>query len=127
MTEMDPTKILRLVSPTNGTHVGPGVHLPGFAGLPYHGRPYNLKEEDPVELQPKIAGAAFVDILDLAKVEDLERYRKIIQLTIKGCVSISVNERKYDEETKNWRVFLQWVYCYTYNPTEALEGGLLHE
>jgi len=93
--------------------------LPGWDGLPFRGStiPF-LKEDDPAHKQPQVSYEPHVWILDLSKQEDLDDYRAVYQLVTNGSAIISAEERQYDSEAKNWRIFLRWALVFTHMPTD---------
>lgn len=91
--------------------------LPGFDGLPFRGRVPSLKDTDRV--QPQTSSQVYVHVLDLSNEKHLKLYRQICQVVGNGMAQISVEERKYDEEKKNWRVFIRWMLNYTHMPSES--------
>jgi len=109
--DLDP----QLVDPY-GMH-GKESILPGFDGLPFRGRVPNLKETDRV--QPQVAAQVHVHVLDLSKSEDMKLYRKICQVVGNGMGQISFEKHEYDEDIKNWRVFIRWMLNYAHMPSES--------
>jgi hypothetical protein len=99
----------------HGVHSKPYV-FPGSEGMPFRGTVPMLKEDDPPERQPQMGSQVQVDILVLSDTEDLKRYRDICQLVANGFGQISYEERKYDEDVKNWRVLVRWFLTYAYVP-----------
>lgn len=104
----------RLLDPA-GSH-GSALTFPGHDGLPFRGAVPQLKEDDPTEKQPQVGCQLYVDILDLAKPGDLEHYRNICQMVANGYAQVSYEDRRYDEELKNWRILLRWFLNYAYVP-----------
>lgn len=98
------------------------ISMPGYNGVPFRGTPPFLKDEDDPAKQPKTAYQVYADIFDLSIPEDLAYYGQVWQLAANGYVLISADERKYDEEKKNWRVFLRWAQPYTYAPENFPHG-----
>jgi hypothetical protein len=90
--------------------------LPGWDGLPFRGSVPCLKESDPEYRQPQVAYEPHVWILDLSVKEDLEDYRSVYQLVTNGSAVISAEERQYDKDIKNWRIFLRWALMFTHMP-----------
>jgi len=96
--------------------------LPGFDGYPFRGPVPDLKEQD--ERQPQVGVETHVDLFDLAKPEDLDRYRQVIQLVGHNYAQISVEERKWVDEKKSWMIFLRWMLYYTYlPPAKVVKNG----
>lgn len=95
--------------------------LPGYDGLPFRGNtvPF-LKEDDPTSRQPQVSYEPHVWILDLSKTEDLDDYRAVYQLVTNGSAIISAEERQYDAEAKNWRIFLRWALVFTHMPKDFI-------
>ena len=93
--------------------------LPGWDGMPFRGPIPYLKESDPDYRQPQVAYEPHVWILDLSLKEDLEDYRSVYQLVTNGAAVISAEERQYDQDSKNWRIFLRWALVFTHIPKET--------
>lgn len=85
-------------------------------GLPYKGRAYSFKNDDPVQMQPQLRGKANVRIFMMDDDTDMEEYSQIMQLVCDGTSKISVEEREYDKKAKTWRIFLRWVDMYYAEP-----------
>ena len=92
--------------------------FPGWNGLPFRGSIPSLKETDPEYRQPQVSYEPHIWILNLSVKEDLEDYRSVYQLVTNGSAVISAEERQYDKELKNWRIFLRWALMFTHMPTE---------
>lgn len=90
--------------------------MPGYNGIPFRGAAPFLKDIDDPSKQPKTAYQVHMDIFDLSSVDDRNYYAQVWQMAANGFVLISADERQYDEEKKNWRVFLRWAQPYTYAP-----------
>jgi hypothetical protein len=113
----------RLASPTNGLDISPEVHFPGWQGVPYRGVPGMFREGDPQAIQPRQGVETFVDIFDLSKPEDKEEYDRVIQVIANGHGVLSKEDLRYDEQLKNWRVFIRWGLYFAYNPQETKAHG----
>jgi len=86
---------------------------PGLDGIPFRGKSIPmLKENDPESVRPQVVFEPFVFVLDLSNPQDLEDYRNIWVLVTNNAAVISVEERQYDQEKKNWRVFIRWALVY---------------
>jgi hypothetical protein len=108
--DMDP----RLLDPS-GTHNKPFV-FPGRDGLPYRGQAVpDLKEDDPLS----VGGQVHVHVLVLSNEDDFKLYRAIWQAVGNGFAQISQEDRVYDEDIKNWRVFIRWVIWYTHTTAKG--------
>lgn len=90
--------------------------LPGHNGIPFRGPVPHLRESDPEYRQPQTGHQAKVEILDLAKPDDLTKYQDIIQMTVNGFAEIGLEDQRYDEATKNWRVLIRWYKLFSYMP-----------
>ncbi len=88
--------------------------LPGHDGLPFRGSVPFLKEDDPEQRQPTVSYEPHIWVLDLSKPEDLEDYRSVYQLVTNGMAVISAEEREYDPDIKNWRVFFRWALVFSH-------------
>lgn len=89
--------------------------LPGIEGLPFRGSNIpDLKETDPDKFRPQTGMQIFANVLSLSEPSDLQYYQRILQLVGNGYAQISVEERKYDNAIKSWRVFIRWILYYHY-------------
>jgi hypothetical protein len=88
--------------------------LPGYNGVPHRGPVPDLKAFDAEKNLPQYGVEVRVDILELNKKEDLKRYNEIMQVVGNGFADISAEERVYDPEIKNWRIFLRWGVSFTH-------------
>lgn len=103
----------KLIDPA-GVFTQPMV-LPGLEGLPFRGDSIpDLKEADPDKFRPQVGQQIFANVLDLSNEEDMRYYQQILQLVGNGFAQISVEERKYDNAIKSWRVFIRWILYYGY-------------
>jgi hypothetical protein len=96
--------------------------LPGFQGVPYRGMIPDLKTEDPDHIQPQIGQKVHIEVLDLSKDPDLERYRIVSQMVANGFAVISKEDVRFVEESKNWRVFIRWLELFAYDPSKGLKN-----
>src|ERR1035437_10041220 len=70
--------------------------LPGWDGLPFRGPVPNIKNEDSGRKQPETGTEVHVDILNLAKPDDLANYTKILQM-----ISNRSEERRVGKECRS--------------------------
>lgn len=94
-----------------------------WEGLPYKGKPYSFKNDDPEHMQPRMVRKAHIRIFMLDKDEDLKDYEAIMQNVCDDTAQISVEERKYDKKAKTWRILLRWVDLYYTEPAFLKEKG----
>ncbi len=88
---------------------------PGRDGLPFRGKSVpSIKDDD--ELQPSRATKAHVDVFNLADQEDLIAYEKVMQVIANGFGALGAEERVYDNDVKNWRIFVRWWELYFHMP-----------
>ena len=86
-----------------------GYVYPGYEGIPFRSAsavPPDLKSDDAV--QPTIVVDAKVHVFDLSDPEALEVYQFIWDQVAKGRFVQPVENREYDPDTKNWRVFIRY-------------------
>jgi len=104
--------------------IHPAIKSQGYEyeGLPYVGTPYDLKDKDPDDQKPQLAHKGQVAILDLSQEDDLQQYRHIVQRLADGKALHSAEERVYDPESKNWRVFIRWLEPF-YEPPANIQGA----
>ena len=91
-----------------------------YEGLPYVGPILDFKDDDPEEFLPQLRNNGCVAVLDLSKTEDMDQYRALIQKICDKKAVLSVEERAYDESTKNWRVLIRWFEPYYQAPDAAI-------
>ena len=103
-----------LVDPTGNLHSG--ITMPGWDGLPFRGTIPDLKDGDPK--QPVQHQKVHIEILCLWVENDMKKYREICQVVANGYGLISKEDARYDEQKKNWRVFIRWLELFT-----AMEKG----
>jgi hypothetical protein len=98
--------------------------LPGIEGLPFRGANIpDLKETDPSKFRPQVGQQIFANVLDLSDKDDMKYYQQILQLVGNGYAQISVEERKYDDSIRSWRVFIRWILYYGYIVEGADSNG----
>ena len=82
-----------------------------------------LKKDDPV--QPTPVADAHVQVFDLSKPKDLEKYTRVWDEAAKGDVMISVEERHWCEQAQNFKIFLRWGEVFLELPN--LSGRTTHD
>lgn len=80
-----------------------------WLGLPYKGEVYDYKSTDPPELLPQLKGKIGVEVLDMSNKDDVEKYKSICQQITDGMALLSFEERKFQESTGCWKVFLRYI------------------
>jgi hypothetical protein len=94
---------------------GAKLTLPGYEGSPFRGNAIpNIKEDDPNSKKPQIGYEPHVYILDLSKPDDLKDYEGVWTLVCQGFAVISCEEKVYDNDIKNWRIYLRWALTVSY-------------
>lgn len=88
--------------------------FPGIGGIPFRGPVPDLKNDDK---PPETGYQAHVEILDLADKVQLTRYTEIMQVCANGMGQIGAEERIYDKQVKNWRVFIRWWELFLHKPS----------
>lgn len=96
--------------------------LPGFNGVPFRGDVPMLRDGDPETRQPQMAMQLHVRVFNLADPKDMEYYEKIWQLIANGFALKSSEEKVYDPESKNWRVFMRWAMQFSYVETKEAKA-----
>jgi len=109
--ELDP-KLLNPLHAPSGVAAQANT-FPGWEGLPFKGRIPDLREED--VRQPIQGLKVHVRVFDLSDDKDLLYYESICQITANGFAHMTEN-RKYDKDKKNWRVFVRWALLYSFVP-----------
>ena len=94
----------------------------GPAGFPFRGNnPPTTKLEEYENLQ--LSGKARWRLFYLAKPEDAKAYTAVRDKCANGYYALVDRDRQWDEETKNYRIFMEWVEI-AYDvppPTEAFK------
>lgn len=91
----------------------------GSAGYPFRGKnPPLTTEEEYLKLQP--TGKFRSRLFFLSKEKDLRDYSLIRDKAVNGLYAIVDRDRQWDEESKNYRIYLEWVeIAYELPPTGA--------
>lgn len=105
----------KLIDPSNGQR-DMEPKFPGLDGLPFRGHTFDRKEIDPTHLQPKQGVNVHVEVLQMSEPDDRKRMEHIYNLVANGTAVISIEEREYDPEAKNWRILIRWADMFVYNP-----------
>lgn len=96
-----------------------------YNGLPYVGRPLNLKDKDTEDRLPTLTHKAHVRVFDLDDETDLKDYTEIWNSIMKGHALLGKEEMRYDEVKKNWRIFVRWTDEYYTEPKNT--EGIINE
>ncbi|MHC4617936.1 MAG: hypothetical protein ACYTEQ_09305 [Planctomycetota bacterium] len=96
-----------------------GVHE--YDGLPYEGKVLNFKEDDPPDRKPQLRMRAHVKVFDMSDEEDRKQYEGVWQGVAEGRIMCSCEEKKYDKDISNWRIFLRWAEQYYTAPAGIRE------
>lgn len=87
--------------------------------VPYLGKPFLMKDDDPDQKRPQPKNVHHVKIFDLTDDEQLAEYTAIIQRAEFGKSSIVDVERKYNEVKDKFTVYLHWRDLYYVSPDMA--------
>jgi hypothetical protein len=87
-----------------------------FDGLPYRGKVFDRKEDDPDYKQPIYVEEVFIKQLNLSEPKDMETWSEICQKVADGVAIISFEEKIYDKDIKSWRVLIRWMEPSYTNP-----------
>ncbi len=80
----------------------------GPQGFPFRGPvPPLLKDEEYQQLRPTMKFRS--QLFYLSKPEDVQRYQLISDKCANGLYVRVDRDRTWDEETKNYRIYLEWV------------------
>jgi len=90
-------------------------------GLPYKGKAFDLKENDPENKQPRMVMEAHVKVFNLADEEDVKKYEEIVQLLVSDKAILSYEEKQYDESVKGWRLLIVYSEVYYTTPPDLEE------
>jgi hypothetical protein len=112
----------------NPTGAGGGdLSFPGYEGVPFRGPVPDLKHDDPQHMQPQFGQNVYVKVFNLFDEEQLKQYSDICQMVGNGFAAISSEDRVYDDDIKNWRVFIRWIEFFTYDPKGGVRRGTYRE
>jgi hypothetical protein len=56
---------------------------------------------------------AIVNVFDLSDKEQFKKYQAVINAVAAGIITLSMEEQKYDDTTKNWRVLIRYIFDFT--------------
>ena len=87
-----------------------------FEGLPYEGKIFDRKEDDPDYKQPVMVQAVNVKQFDLSNEEHMKEWQEITQRVADEVSIISFEEKIYDKDIKSWRVLIRWMDLSYTNP-----------
>jgi len=87
-----------------------------FERLPYEGKIFDRKENDPDNKQPIMVQAVNVKQFDLSNEEHMKEWKEIMQKVADEVSVISFEEKIYDKEIKSWRVLIRWMDLSYTNP-----------
>lgn len=92
----------------------------GHDGVPHYGSNSLLvRERDPEKFKPKKAAKINCRIFKLSSNDDLEEYKltvsKVYSASMQNSARIVAIDRRFDPETKNWIIYLEWMEFYTYD------------
>ena len=120
----DPT-----LPPEMQERIGDGVDwklFEGMDGIPFRTQESAVplyKEGDPEHRRPQITNELDIKVFDMAKPDDVNEYRKILNFCAQGLGRVIDREIKYVEETKNWRVFMSWAKYFWEDARETQKGN----
>lgn len=78
----------------------------------------DYKNSYPGYMQPQSVRHVSIDILDLAKPDDMEYYLKIWRAVGLGSVQVVDEAKQWIEDSKNWKVFIRWFVKGRMDPGE---------
>ena len=87
-----------------------------FDGLPYEGKIFDRKENDPDYKQPVITHTVSTKQFDLTNEDDIKEWNGISQRVADEVAVISFEEKVYDNDIKSWRVLIRWIDLAYTNP-----------
>ena len=80
-----------------------------FEGIPYRGKPINLKSTDNVDDKMKLNQVLRVKRFDLSEPEELKEYERVCQAIQDGHAQLSFEKIEYDMEQRQWVALLRWI------------------
>lgn len=87
-----------------------------FDGLPYEGKIFDRKEDDPDYKQPVMIHTVYIKQFDLSNDDHMKEWQEIMQKVADGVSIISFEEKIYDKDIKSWRVLIRWMDVAYTNP-----------
>jgi hypothetical protein len=73
-------------------------------------------------MRPELRYKGCVAVLNLANEDDMETYRALAQKFCQQHAILSMEEREYDPEAKNWRILIRWMEPFYGAPEAALRA-----
>ena len=93
-----------------------------LTGLPIRGAPDPYLKREEVERLP-LQADAHIQLFDLSKAEDRETYTSITEKAANGWYRILYQERRFNEDTKHFLAYVEWLqYYHGDKPERFLEG-----
>lgn len=95
-----------------------------FGGIPVrseNGSVPLMREEEAD--QAEIRATVRVRMFDLAVINDLDAYTKVLQGVADGQNRINHSEHHYDSATSSMRVYMEWSELYIKAPATGAPGG----
>jgi|TARA_B100000809_G_scaffold204189_1_gene205506 hypothetical protein len=96
----------------DGSEHGGQLHWPGTpAGFPFRGRQVPTLTAEETEDIPT-AFDFHCRVFELWTADELKEYQQIRDRAANGWYQITHIERLFDEDKKNWRVYMEWNQIY---------------
>jgi hypothetical protein len=93
-----------------------GIH----EGIPYVGKPLNLKKDDPPQKRPRLDFTAHADTFCLWDTAEKEKYERVCTKISMGLAKLSDEDKQFVPEHKNWVVYIRYLDV-IYTTPEAYE------
>lgn len=87
-----------------------------YNGLPYVGKVYDIKNNDPDTKKPVEIMTVKVKQFCTDKPEDVIEWQAILQRVADGMSRVSFEEKMYDEKIGAWRILIRWMDLACTNP-----------
>lgn len=99
--------------------------LPGKNGLPFRGTSIpNLKDDDPLEAQPKRAVQGHAAVFDLSDPAHLNYYQTLFHLVYNGRATVGQERVDFSPTTGKYMAFVRWGFEYCYSKPGSFVPGL---
>jgi len=97
----------------NETYYGGKVCWPGSFGFPFRGKKIpQLSTDEEASIRLYLTGDFKHKLFDLSKEEDSAYYQWVMDRVCNGLFRLVFSERRWNEETKNMIVYLEWQQLY---------------
>lgn len=94
------------------------------SSIPIRGPVRMQAQDDPPSERPQLVKDAHVRTFELWNPEDLEDYRKVVELVANERGRFGFFDAQWVDETRSWVVLVHWVEYYKEDPDRARKKKL---